>query len=45
MEFREGRCERGKGDLCSVELTGKDVAFSWVATAPRWCTAPPAGPA
>ncbi|WP_135227999.1 glucose-6-phosphate dehydrogenase assembly protein OpcA [Deinococcus fonticola] len=35
VEFREGRCERGKGDLCRVELTGKDVAFSWVADGPE----------
>lgn len=31
VQIKPGRCERGKGDLCSVEMTGKDVRFTWTA--------------
>lgn len=32
VDFRQGRCERGQGDLCRVEMIGKDVTFTWIAT-------------
>lgn len=32
VQFKQGRCERGKGDLCGVEMTGQDVKFTWTAT-------------
>lgn len=31
VEFKSGRCERERGDLCGVELTGKGVHFTWQA--------------